>query len=216
MCTVIDFYLYKLRASAILKLGAIGLMLAVLALPATAQDYAKGGAAHGRGDYATALREWRPLADRGDAEAQHSLGLMYLRGQGLPQDDAEAVKWFRKAAEQGHAGAQHNLGLSYTRGQGVPHDGVEAVKWCHKAAEQGIVEAQYSLGLRYAEGQGVRKNIVQAYMWWTLAALEGHQKADAFRDGAAKQMTPSEIAMAKKLARAWWAKHKKKRMPGAV
>ena len=216
MRTLVDSFLYKLRASAILKAGAIGLMLAVPALPATAQDYAKGAAAHGYGDYATALKEWWPLADQGDAEAQHSLGLMYKRGQGVPQDDVEAVKWLRKAAEHGHAGAQHGLGLTYTRGQGVPQDDVEAVKWCRKAAEQGNVDAQYTVGLRYSQGQGVRQNIVQAYMWWTVAALEGHQKADAFRDSAARHMTPAQISRAMALARKWWAKHKKKRMPGTV
>ena len=56
------------------------------------------------------MRLLRPLADQGDATAQYDLGLMYAKGQGVPQDYAEAVKWFRKAADQGDASAQYNLG----------------------------------------------------------------------------------------------------------
>jgi len=59
-----------------------------------------GNAAAQRGDYATALRLWRPLAEQGDAAAQYNLGNMYVKGAGVPQDDAEAVKWYRLAAEQ--------------------------------------------------------------------------------------------------------------------
>jgi len=57
-------------------------------------------------NYATALKEWRPLADQGDAHTQFNLGLMYRKGQGVTQDDAGAVRWYRKAADQGAAAAQ--------------------------------------------------------------------------------------------------------------
>ena len=76
-------------------------------------DFQKGLAAHQRGDFATALREWTPLAEQGDAPAQFNLGLMYDNGQGVPQDDKTAVKWYRLAAEQGVAVAQFNLGFMY-------------------------------------------------------------------------------------------------------
>ena len=33
--------------------------------------------------------------------SSHALGVMYKRGEGVPENDFEAVKWFRKAAEQG-------------------------------------------------------------------------------------------------------------------
>ncbi len=75
-----------------------------------------------RGDYATAIRELRPLAEQGDAKAQYNIGIMYDRGDGVPQDYAEAVKWFRKAAEQGFAKAQNNLGEMYRYGYGVAKD----------------------------------------------------------------------------------------------
>ena len=68
----------------------------------------------------------RKVAELGDAEAQWSLGNLYLDGQGVPQDYTQAAFWWSKAAEQGHAQAQYNLGLSYGFGRGVrpgPHSG---------------------------------------------------------------------------------------------
>ncbi len=87
-------------------------LILVLAAPAWA-GFLEGVAAYERGDYAMALREFRPLAEQGYAGAQNNLGLMYARGRGVPQDYAAAVKWYRKAAEQGYVEAQHNLGFNY-------------------------------------------------------------------------------------------------------
>ena len=77
--------------------------------------FPKGFAAYQSGDYATALREWTPLAKQGDAVAQYNLGVMYAQGQGVPQDYKTAVKWYRLAAEQGNADAQYNLGVMYDK-----------------------------------------------------------------------------------------------------
>jgi len=102
-----------------------GMMLAGTAL---ARPFEGAVAAHKRGDYATALRLFQPLADQGNATAQGNLGVMYDAGQGVPQNYAEAAKWSRKAADQGHANAQFNLGVMYDDGQGVPHNYAEARK----------------------------------------------------------------------------------------
>ncbi len=59
----------------------------------------EGVAAYERGDYVTALHEFRPLAEQGLAVAQFALGAMYAEGQGVPQDYAAAVKWYRLAAD---------------------------------------------------------------------------------------------------------------------
>jgi TPR repeat protein len=74
-------------------------------------DFQKGLTAAQSGDFATALREWKPLAELGDARAQSMLGWMYDVGQGVSQDYKTAVKWYRLAAEQGDADAQHNLNI---------------------------------------------------------------------------------------------------------
>ena len=121
-------------------LALIAALCAGFTLGLTAPAWAgvnEGVAAYNRGDFATALREWRPLAEQGVAEAQFNLGLMYYDGEGVPQDYAEAVKWYRKAAEQGVAEAQSNLGLMYDNGRGVLQDYVRAHMWYNLAAAQG-------------------------------------------------------------------------------
>lgn len=117
----------------------------LLALPAYGQDLEKGLDAYDSGDYETALRELRPLAEAGDAEAQYNLGAMYARGWGVAQDYAEGVRWWRLAAEQGHAVSQYFLGLQYATGTGVAQNDVEAVRWWRLAAEQDHAGAQQNL-----------------------------------------------------------------------
>ena len=99
-------------------------------------DYQKGLDAANSGDFATALREWRPLAEQGDAVVQCNLGVLYRDGQGAPQDYKSAVKWTRLSAEQGDADAQYNLGSMYRKGQGVLQDYKAARKWYRLSAEQ--------------------------------------------------------------------------------
>ncbi len=128
------------------RIIVVAVLMFGLAAPAWA-GFDEGLAAYKRGDYATALREFRTLAQQGEAKGQNGLGVMYARGQGVAQDDAEAVEWYRKSAEQGYASAQNNLGVMYAKGQGVAQDDAEAMKWYHKAAEQGHASAQYNLGV---------------------------------------------------------------------
>ena len=111
----------------IIRVMVLPLLLAVHGLAAGGIE--RGGAAYNQGDYGTALREWRPLAEQGDAGAQLNLGFMYDNGYGVSQDYEEAVKWYLRAAEQGSDRAQYNLGLMYDVGYGVPQDFVRAHMW---------------------------------------------------------------------------------------
>ncbi len=85
--------------------------------------------AYHRGNPATALEIWRPLAEQGNAAAQYSVGYLYHRGEGVLPDLKQAAKWYRKAAKQGDPEAQLNLGLMYAQGEGVPRNYVQAYKW---------------------------------------------------------------------------------------
>ena len=189
--------------------GVIVLVLA-LALPAhvLAADFQAGLDAYDRGDYATALEEWRPLAEQGDASAQVALGSMYQHGEGVTQDYVEAVNWFRLAAEQGYAAAHHQLAKMYARGLWVRQDPAEAAKWYRLAAEQGDADAQYYLGNMYDLGWGVPQDYVQAHMWLNLAVVgfppgEDRKLAAGNRDGIETNMTPSQVAEAQRLASEW-------------
>jgi hypothetical protein len=128
-------------------------------------------------DYVTAASEYRPLAERGDPEAQYRIGRMYEFGNGYAQDKAQGIAWIRKAAAQGHADAEQELGVIYATGDGVKQDNVQAVAWFRKAAEQGEATAQYNLGLMYAKGQGVAKDYAQAFDWWRKSAVQGNADA---------------------------------------
>ncbi len=83
----------------IIKAAIVALVFA-FAAPVAAQDYETGKEALKRGDYATALREWRPLAEQGDAQAQFNLGHMYANGEGVSLDYVQAHLWWSLAASQ--------------------------------------------------------------------------------------------------------------------
>ncbi len=173
-----------------------------LALPAWA-DFQAGMTAHDREDYATALREWQPLAEQGDALAQYHVGMLYHKGRGVPQDDVQARRWYAKAATQGQAKAQFSLGTLYFNGEGGSKDYQQALRWFRLAANQGEALAQTKLAILYDDGDGVPKDKVQAYKWLSLAATNGDKPAPMLRDLLAKEMTPAQIAEAKKLASEW-------------
>jgi len=116
----------------------IALVLLIVCLAVAAcDDFQAGVEAYGRGDYATALHEWRPLAEQGNARAQYYLGVLYSNGQGVPKDYVQAWQWYEKAAAQGIARAQYNLGTLYSNGDGVPQDFVQAHKWYSLAGANG-------------------------------------------------------------------------------
>ena len=91
------------------------------------------------------LDEVRKAAQEGNARAQNSLGVLYVKGDGVEQNAKEAVRWFRRAAKQGHVGSQYNLGLLYFAGKNSDRAKQEAAKWFQKAAENGHTKAQLSL-----------------------------------------------------------------------
>ena len=109
----------------------------LLGVPSYSADFNKGLTAAQSGDFATALKEWKPLAEEGNAVAQNNLGLMYHNGWGVPQDYKEAARLYRLAAEQGYADAQGNLGVMYVFGKGVTKDFVYAHMWGNIALMNG-------------------------------------------------------------------------------
>ena len=191
---------------------ALGVCVAVTvgSLSVAWADFEDGVAAYQRGDYATAVKEFRAVAEQGDTDAQYNLGFMYDVGKGVVQDyKKEAVKWYRKAADQGHTSAQYNLGFMYDGGKGVVQDYKEAIKWYRTAAEQGHAKAQFKLGVMYGYGRGVIQDYVQAHTWFNIGAANGYEEAIKNRDIVEEVMTASDISRAKKLAQEWMAKHQK-------
>ena len=119
---------------------AIALSLAIVA-PASAQNFQRGNEAYERGDFATALREWRPLADMGSAPLQALVADIYVKRK----DYVNAARYHRMAAEQGRHISQEKLGIHYLLGWGVPKDFVLAYMWTNLAAAQGSDDATQRL-----------------------------------------------------------------------
>ena len=182
-------------------LNIILAFLMTLSSPVTAQDFNKGVLAYNSGDYVTAIKEWMPLAEQGDADAQNNLGVMYENGYGTTQDYKKAAKWYRLAAEQGQGVAQEQLGELYFRGIGVLQDDEQAFKWYRLAAEQGNADAQNQLGNIYGLGKIVPQDYARSYMWFSIAAANGKKVAARLRTRVADILTVEELSEAKKMAR---------------
>jgi TPR repeat protein len=198
--TIIDRPRHAWRALAILTL--------YLACSSIAHAASDAMSLYVKRDYVGALRGFHQQAKQGDEVAKYNLGIMYEQGQGTAQDFAEAVKWYQESADAGVANAQLNLGLMYEKGQGVAQDYGAAVKWYRTAADQGVTAAQLNLGLLYGQGRGVPQDYVQAHMWSALSAAKASNaqeraRATQIRDILTAEMTPEQIAEAKKLARDW-------------
>ena len=116
---------------------AMTLALTLTANMARADDSDDAAAAYLSGDYATAFKLNKPLAEQGNAVAQYNLGVMYAKGKGVIENDKKAVRWYRLAADQGNAKAQNNLGVMYHNGEGVLQDNKKAHMWYNIARANG-------------------------------------------------------------------------------
>lgn len=134
-------------------------------------DWAEGVRAYERGDYAAALEEWRPLAERGDAQAQAALGSLYIYGNGVELDYAQGLDWTRRAAEQGDVTGLFNMGTIYAEGLGVVQDYEIAARYFRKAAARDDAASRYNLGVMYAHGLGVVRDNIEAVFWLNTASV---------------------------------------------
>ncbi len=143
-------------------------LLVFLALSLFAENFESGLELSTKGEYKSAFKILNPLAKKGHAGAQYTVGHMYAKGQGVAKNEKTALIWYKKAALQGHSEAQYNLGFMYAKGHGVIKNSKESLIWYKKAADQGDVKAQIKLGLLYEN----EKNYQEALKWYKKAALE--------------------------------------------
>ncbi|HMG48216.1 MAG TPA: SPOR domain-containing protein [Allosphingosinicella sp.] len=116
-----------------------------------------------------AIANFRPLADRGDADAQYAMAQAYFLGRGVPQNSNLAEQWYERAARQGNEEAQANYGLLlFQNGRRR-----EAMPWIERAAGRGDPRAQYVLGTALFNGDLVGQDLPRAYALMTRAAQAG-------------------------------------------
>ena len=151
-------------------LYALAIGASLLASTAPAQSVRSGIEAWGRGDYAAALGQWRPLAARGNADAMFNIGQAYRLGRGMPIDLGKAEDWYTRAAQLGHVDAQTQLGMMLFQ-NGYPR---AAVSWLKRAADKGDARAQLLYGTALYNGDGVAKrDVLLAYSYVAKAAAQG-------------------------------------------
>jgi len=188
-----------------LQLATTNLTLAaaccLLSSPAQA-GLKEGVAAYEAGNLPLAFKEFRAAAEKGEADCQFNLALMYEKGIGVAQDEKEAVVWYRKSAEQGNSNAQYNLGVLYENGRGCAVDFAQANQWYRKASVQGDALAIGNLGMLYLRGDGVTTNkIAGLALLLQSATMDGSPENHAKMNIAkTKGLTPELVATAQKLS----------------
>ena len=162
--------------------------------------YAQGLAGTPRNE-ARALELFQKAASAGHTRAQINLGILYMRGLGVPRDLVNARAWLEKAAASGDPQALYTLGRAMDEStEQVAPDPVRAADLYRRAAEKGHVLAGLRYGLALSEGVGIKRDIAQAQKWLVQARDNGVPEAalalgdmaartPASRDKAANERT---------------------------
>lgn len=158
------------RFSFLAAMTAAGVLCAAAV---SAQTVRAGIEAWQRSDYAAAVAIWRPLAEKGDADAAFNLGQAYRLGRGVTIDLAAAQKWLERAARANHLDAQTTLGLLlFDSGSRDV-----ALQWLKKAADRGEPRALLVYGTALFNGDGVERDPLMAYAYVSRAAAQGLEPA---------------------------------------
>ena len=144
-------------------------MLWIASSPLPAQSVKAGIEAWQKSDYAGAVAIWRPLAEKGDADAAFNLGQAYRLGRGVPINLAAAQTWFERAADKGHLDAQTTLGLLLFQNGNQ----IAGLRWLRGAAEKGDPRAMLIYGTALFNGDGVAQDPVLGYAYVSRAAAQG-------------------------------------------
>jgi hypothetical protein len=173
-------------------------MAAVMTAPLSAQSVKAGIEAWQRADYAAAVAIWRPLAEKGDADAQFNLGQAYRLGRGVTINLGAAKTWFERAASKGHLDAQTTLGLLLFQNGEQP----DGLKWLRMAAEQGEPRALLVYGTALYNGDAITQDRVLGYAYVSRAAAQGLAPAKETLEQLDKLMPVADRQRAVALARA--------------
>ncbi len=159
-----------IKSNPLKKALLLGLLssMTFTATPAFA-DVKDGVDAWSRGEYNMAVREWRPEALNGNADAQFNLGQAYKLGRGVESNLNTALDWYKKAADQGHLQAADSYGhlLHY---QGRISD---SLPYLETSSARGEPRSQYLFATELFNGNNVSKDWVRAYALMTRASSSG-------------------------------------------
>lgn len=173
----------------------------------SAADFQRGIDAYNAKDYAGAFKEWKPLADAGDARGQFKLAGLYWRGKGVEKNSEEAIRLLQLSANQKYAFSMALLGTFYRDGDGVPYDSRKCYSLIKGAAEQVHFMALTTLGNLYADGKCVERDAVQALKWWKVVVRlwdgEERRVAESNIENLERTMSIGKRAKAEAAAFEW-------------
>jgi len=144
------------------------LILAAGTVPAQA-DTKAGVDAWSRGEYETAVQQWRGPALKNDPDAQFNLGQAYKLGRGVQTDLNVALDWYKKAAALGHLQAADSCGHLLHYQQKIS----EALPYLQASSDRGDPRAQYLLATELFNGVNIPKDWVRAYALMTRSSSAG-------------------------------------------
>ena len=130
-----------------------------------------------KGQYKTALRDWKSMENENNPDAIFNIGLLYMKGLGVEQDYVKAKTIFKKAAHYGSVDAAYNLGVIYKKGLTGHPSTKDAIYWWKQAADYGHADSQFNYGVILAYGKGIKKDEKAAIELWLMAAEQGHEGA---------------------------------------
>ena len=139
-------------------------------------------------EYQKAIKAFEFAAKAGNLDALTALGVMYIGGIGVEQNNTKGYQYIREAADMSDPKAQYTLGALYYLGAGVEKDYKKAFNWLNLASKQNYIDAKYNLAVMYEFGEGVDQSYEKAYEYYLFAArrdnLESQIKlASMYRDG---------------------------------
>jgi TPR repeat protein len=140
----------------------------------------------------------RKAADAEIPDAQHALGVLYLKGRGVDRDASEAARLFERAARNGSSVGEVEYAILLFNGEGVTASESGAARYFRRAAAKGNAIAQNRLARLLAAGRGVPQNKVDAAAWHLLASAQG--LSDSWLDNALKDLSADERTRAERLA----------------
>ena len=121
----------------------------------------------------------RGAAEKGEAEAQYQLAMLYIYGNGVEEDNTLAAQLLEKAAEQGHVEATYHLGICCHYGHGVEVNLKRACMLYWTSAQCGYGKGMVLTARFYAEGIAVEQNDDEAVKWYKKATESGDVDAAA-------------------------------------
>jgi TPR repeat protein len=151
------------------KYLTVSMLIMSVAGPLSAQSVTAGIEAWQKSNYTDAVTIWRPLAEKGDADAAFNLGQAYRLGRGVPLDLSAAQSWFERAAAKGHLDAETTLGLLLFQNG----NRIAGLRWLKAASEKGEPRAMLVYGTALFNGDGAPQDPVLGYAYVSRAAAQG-------------------------------------------